>query len=67
MFKILKRLTKKEIMYAIICVVLVASHVWLELKVPDYMSEITRLVQTQGSQMKTIITQWQLQHLSLLL
>ena len=57
MFKILKRLTKKEIMYAIICVVLVASHVWLELKVPDYMSEITRLVQTQGSQMKTIITQ----------
>ena len=57
MFKILKRLTKKEIMYAIICVVLVASHVWLELKVPDYMSEITRLVQTEGSQMKTIITQ----------
>ena len=57
MFKILKRLTKKEIIYAIICVVLVASHVWLELKVPDYMSEITRLVQTQGSQMKTIITQ----------
>ena len=57
MFKILKRLTKKEIMYAIICVVLVASHVWLELKVPDYMSEITRLVQTQGSQMKTKITQ----------
>ena len=57
MFKILKRLTKKEIIYAIICVVLVASHVWLELKVPDYMSGITRLVQTPGSKMKDIITQ----------
>ena len=41
MFKLLKKLTKKEIMYAIICISLVAFHVWLELKVPDYMSGIT--------------------------
>ena len=32
-------------------------HVWLELKVPDYMSGITRLVQTEGSQMTEIIFQ----------
>lgn len=57
MFKLLKKLTKKEIMYAIICISLVAFHVWLELKVPDYMSGITRLVQTEGSLMKDIIHQ----------
>lgn len=57
MFRLLKKLTKKEIMYAIICISLVAFHVWLELKVPDYMSGITRLVQTEGSLMKDIIHQ----------
>lgn len=55
MIKLLKNLKKKEIIYAIICVCLVALHVWLELKVPDYMSGITRLVQTQGSQMSEIL------------
>lgn len=57
MFRLLKKLTKKEIMYAIICISLVAFHVWLELKVPDYMSGITRLVKTEGSLMKDIIHQ----------
>ena len=57
MFKLLKRLTKKEIIYALICISLVAGHVWLELKVPDYMSEITRLVQTEGSKINDIIHQ----------
>ena len=57
MFKLLKKLTKKEILYAIICITLVAFHVWLELKVPDYMSGITRLVQTEGSLMKDILHQ----------
>ena len=44
-------------MYALICISLVAFHVWLELKVPDYMSGITRLVQTEGSKMSDIIHQ----------
>ena len=57
MIKLFKKLTKKEIMYAIICILLVAFHVWLELKVPDYMSGITRLVQTQGSKMNDILQQ----------
>ena len=57
MFKLLKKLTKKEIIYAIICIVLVAFHVLLELRVPDYMSGITRLVQTEGSKMSDIIHQ----------
>ena len=57
MLKLLKNFTKKETIYAIICITLVACHVWLELKVPDYMSGITRLVQTEGSKMKDILEQ----------
>ena len=57
MFKLLKNLTKKEIIYAIICITLVTVHVWLELKVPDYMSAITQLVQTKGSKMTEILEQ----------
>ena len=57
MFKLLKNLTKKEIIYALICICLVAFHVWLELRIPDYMSGITRLVQTEGSKMSEILEQ----------
>ena len=57
MIKLFKNLSKKEIIYSLICVVLVSINVWLELKIPDYMSAITRLVQTEGSKMLDIITQ----------
>ena len=57
MIKLFKNLTKKEIIYAFICIILVSVHVWLELKVPDYMSGITQLVQTEGSKMADIIEQ----------
>lgn len=57
MIKLFKNLTKKEIIYAFICIMLVSVHVWLELKVPDYMSGITQLVQTEGSKMADIIEQ----------
>ena len=57
MIKLLKNLRKREIIYALICISLVASHVWLELRIPDYMSGITRLVQTEGSKMSEILEQ----------
>ena len=57
MIKLLKNLTKKEIIYALICISLVTFHVWLELRIPDYMSGITRLVQTEGSKMVDILEQ----------
>lgn len=57
MIKLFKNLTKKEIVYALICIVLVSLNVWLELRIPDYMSAITRLVQTEGSQMIDILEQ----------
>ena len=55
MLKLLKNLTKKEWLFAIFCVILITLQVWLELKIPDYMSEITVLVQTEGSKMEDII------------
>ena len=57
MFKLFKNFNKKNIFCALICVVLIAVHVWLELKVPDYMSGITKLVQTDGSKMADILRQ----------
>lgn len=57
MGKLLKNLTKKEIILSLICISLVTFHVWLELKIPDYMSDITKLVQTEGSQMSEILKQ----------
>lgn len=57
MIKLFKNLTKRDVIYALICITLITVHVWLELKVPDYMSGITRLVQTEGSQMSDILYQ----------
>ncbi len=55
MIKLFKNLGKKEIILAIISFILIIAQVWLELKMPDYMSEITVLVQTEGSQMSEIL------------
>ena len=55
MIKLLKNLYKKDVFIILICFVLIAVQVWLELKMPDYMSQITRLVQTEGSSFKDII------------
>ena len=57
MFKLLKKLKRKDIIYIAICIIFVVSQVWLELKIPDFMSNITRLVQTEGSTMKEILMQ----------
>lgn len=57
MFKLFKNLSKKDLCYIVICIALIVFQVWIELKLPDYMSTITRLVQTEGSKMSEIITQ----------
>ena len=51
MLRILKHLRWKEWLLVAACVVLIVGQVQLDLALPDYMSEITRLVQTEGSQM----------------
>ena len=55
MFKLLKKLGKKQVVFALICVVFVSINVFLELKIPDYMSKITILVQTEGSEIGSIL------------
>ena len=55
MLRILKHLRRKEWLLVAACVVLIVGQVQLDLALPDYMSEITRLVQTEGSQMSDIL------------
>ena len=55
MFKLLKNINKKQWFFIMISFVLIIGQVWLELKMPDYMSEITVLVQSEGSNMKDIL------------
>ena len=57
MLKLLKELNKKDCFFAFISFILIIVQVWLELKMPDYMSEITKLVQTKGVLMSDILTQ----------
>jgi len=55
MLKIFKNLTKRDWGFVIVSLAFIILQVWLDLKLPDYMSEITRLVQTKGSAMSDIL------------
>lgn len=55
MIKLFKNLTKKEYFLMFISLILIIFQVYLDLKMPDYMSEITVLVQTEGSKMSDIL------------
>ncbi len=55
MLKLFKNFTKKDIAYILICITLIVFQVWIELRMPDYMSNITRLVETEGSPIKDIL------------
>lgn len=55
MLKLLKYLKSQEWCRIAACLVLVAAQVWLDLRLPDYMSDITLLVQTEGSEMAEIL------------
>ncbi len=54
MIKIFKYMRRKEIQFVLLSVVFIVVQVWLDLKLPDYMSEITQLVQTEGSEMSDV-------------
>ena len=56
MLKLFKNLTKREVVFMIISSLLIIFQVALELKMPDYMSQITVLVQTEGASFKDILT-----------
>lgn len=56
MLKLLRYLKRKEWLFFLLSLVFIAAQVWLDLKLPDYMSEITKLVETEGSAMNDIWT-----------
>lgn len=55
MLRIFKNFRKQEVVLALFSVVFVVAQVWLELKLPDYMREITSLITTQDSVMHDIL------------
>ena len=57
MIKVLKLINKKQRLYVGISIVFIVVQVWLDLKLPDYMSNITTLVETSGSKMSDILVQ----------
>lgn len=57
MFKLFKNFLKKDIFYIILCILFIVVQVWLDLKLPDYMSEITVLVQSEDSTLNDILIQ----------
>ena len=57
MLKLLKDFNKKDWLIIIGALLLIVFQVWLDLKLPDYMSKITVLVQSEGSKMSEILTE----------
>ena len=57
MLRLIKEFRKKDFMLIFICVLLILFQVWLDLKLPDYMTEITKLVQTEGTKINEVLTQ----------
>ncbi|WP_375103986.1 ABC transporter ATP-binding protein [Paenibacillus sp. RS8] len=55
MLKLLKNLEPKEWFLFGISLMFIIAQVWLDLELPDYMSDITRLIQTPGSEMNEIL------------
>ena len=55
MIKIFKNMEKKDLLIVLLVAALVVFSVFLDLRMPEYMSEITKLVQTEGSKMNDIL------------
>ena len=55
MLKMFKNFSKKDYLLMIICILLIVFQVWLDLKLPDYMSGITTLIQSENSKISDII------------
>lgn len=55
MIKLLKKLKPKQWLYILFCVALIVLQVYLDLKLPDYMASITKIVQTEGSLVKDVL------------
>ena len=57
MAKIFKQFNKKDWALIFVVAILIVFQVWLDLKLPDYMSEVTRILQSEGYIIKDILAQ----------
>ncbi|MFQ6977650.1 MAG: hypothetical protein ACLRSD_12240 [Oscillibacter sp.] len=49
MLKLLKNMRRKEVLMVLLCTVLVAVQVYFDLRLPDYMTDLTTLIKTSGA------------------
>lgn len=54
MIKLLTRMRKREFLMCVVCAVFILGQIYFDLRLPDYMSELTVLIQTPGSQVSEI-------------
>lgn len=54
MIKLLKKMRRREKLMALLCIILVLGQVYFDLAMPDYMSDLTVMIQTPGSQQSEI-------------
>ena len=57
MLKLMKNFNKKDIMVILACIIIMVFQVWIELRLPEYMSTITKLIQTSGSTVSAVLKQ----------
>ena len=57
MIKLFKQFSKKDYILILVTFILIIFQVWLELKLPDYMSKITTLIQTSGTKITEVLEQ----------
>ena len=55
MIRLLKQFRKRDFLLVLVCFVLILFQVFLDLKLPDYMSNITKLVQTAGNSVMDVV------------
>ena len=54
MIKLLKKLSRRDWGYVLVCIAFIVAQVWLDMTMPEYMSKITILVETPGSEMSEV-------------
>lgn len=55
MIKLLKRMGKREVLMAVLCALLVLGQVYFDLTLPDYMTDLTMMLNTAGSETSDIL------------
>ena len=57
MLKLFKNLNRKDLLIVLACILIMVFQVWIELRLPEYMSEITRLIETNKDNISEIMMQ----------